>query len=297
MPATMPADFAFVPKVWDDAISAYFPKKLVFGAVADLNDTLTQKPGTTIDFPYFKQIGPVEKPAANEDLEVDKMQDDSFSAIVQEVGKAVSIRRAALMTSSQEQDRIFGEIQSQMARVHAEGVDADLITEVNTVGSYTQGFTSADTERATVKRLLRGGILAFGDRSDEIIAYYMHSLTYADVMSDSDTGFLKADANMPFWNQPGFMGMLLGRALFVSDQCPLTDAVSGKKTYTAFAVKAKPYGIIRKASVMPEQDYDLLSREYVFSTTQWYGVKSFHSKVSADDKRVARFSFQTEYAA
>lgn len=292
---TLPADFSFVPKVWEDAVMAYFPKKLMFGAVAMQNNTLTQKPGTTINFPYFKAIGAAEELLVTDDMTPDKIQDDAFSATVKEIGKAVSIRRGALMTSSQEQDVIFGEIQRQIARVHAEKVDADLITELNAEGNHEQGFlASAASDKATTQNILKGLISAFGDRQDECVALYMHSQSYLTIMNDSTAGFLKADANDPFWNMPGFMGRLLGKALFVTDQCPTGDVVGGKVTRHMYAVKANPYGIITKSGPIMESDYDLLGREYVFGGTLWYAVKAFHAKVSADDKRIARLTFATE---
>jgi N4-gp56 family major capsid protein len=297
MSTTMPSDFAFTPKVWEDAVSAYFQKKLVFGAMAAHNDSLTQKPGTSINFPYFKSISAAEEPAADETLSVDKLQDDAFSATVKEVGKAVGVRRAALMSSSQDQDRIFAEVQSQIGRVMAEKVDADLITEVNTSGSYVQGFTSTDTQYCNIARIMEGLITGFGDKQDECVALYMHSLNYLALMTDSTAGFLKADANDPFWNQPGFMGRLLGKALFVSDQCPRATDVSSKKTYQLFAMKMNPYGIITKANPIMESDYDMLNREYVFAGTQWYAVKSFHAKIATADYRVCRMSFQTTVTA
>lgn len=296
MPSTMPADFAFEPKVWEDAIQAYFVRKLVWGAMAVPNNTLTQKPGTSINFPYFKKIGDAQELAVDEAMAVDKIQDDAFSAIVKEVGKAVGIRRGALMTSSQEQNRIFGEIQEQIAKVMAEKVDKDLIAEVNASGSYSQGFlATAAADKCKINSVLSGLINAFGDRQDETVALFMHSQHYLNLMTDSTAGFLKADANDPFWNTPGFIGRLLGKALFTVDTCPeVSGGIDGKKAYHMFAMKANPYGYITKAVPMMEQDYDMLNREYIFGGTQWYGVKSFHSKVSADDKRVARLTFTTD---
>jgi hypothetical protein len=297
MAATVAADFQFEPKVWEDEISAYFPKKLVFGQLALINNTLMTKPGLTVDFPFFEAIGDAEEPAETDSLAVDNLTDDSFSATVKEVGKAVGIKRKALMKSAAEQDRIFSEIQMQMARVIAEKVDADLITEVNTSGNYVQGWTSVDTEKCSINRILNGLITGFGDRQDEAVALIMHSQNYLDLMTDSTAGFLKADANDPFWNMPGFMGRLLGKALFISDQCPRGSDVSSKKTYHAYAMKVNPYGIMMKSSPIVESDYDMLAREYVFGATQWYAVKGFHGKVAASDKRVCRMTFQTALTA
>ena len=63
MAATLSTDFVFSPKVWKEHVAAFFRDQLVFGAIADRDDSLSQQPGTTINFPYFKSIGDAEEPA------------------------------------------------------------------------------------------------------------------------------------------------------------------------------------------------------------------------------------------
>lgn len=296
--SSLPADFLFEPKVWQGHMKAYFDRKLVWGAFASKVNDLESKPGTTINFPYFKAIGSAQEPAAADALLVDKLQDDSFSAVVKEVGKAVGIRKAALMTSAAKQDEIFGEVQSQIARVHAEKVDADLVTELNTSGSYISGFTSANnTELMNIRRILQAKVNGFGDKQSDAIGIVMHSQHFLDLMSDSTSGFLQGSANDPFYNVDGFMGRLLGMALVIADTCPQLADIGGKKAYGAFIMKANPYGIITKQMPEIEYDYDMLHREHVFAGTQWYGVKSFHAKINALDLKVTRMNVVTQVSA
>lgn len=291
---TLPADFNFSPKVWSDHIMAYFDRKMGLGQLAVMDNTLTAAPGTTVDMPFYKKIGDAEEPAADEALSVDKLQDDAFSATVKEIGKAVGVRKAALYKSAAKRESIFGEIQAQIAQVMAEKVDKDLITEMSTVSNYIAGFdAAANTDTCIISRILQGKITAFGDKQDQAVAIAMHSQHFLTLMNDTTAGFLKADANDPFWGAPGFIGRLLGMALFTLDTLPRLADVGGKQVYGAFVFKPNPYGIMVKQEVDMETDYDLLHREYVFAGTQWYAVKAFHGKVSADDKRIARLAFAT----
>jgi N4-gp56 family major capsid protein len=296
--SSLPADFAFSPKVWQDHMAAYFDRKLVWGAFASRVSDLESKPGTTINFPYFKAIGDVEEPGAADALQVDKLQDDSFSALVKEIGKAVGIRKSALMVSAAKQDEIFSEVQSQISRVHAEKVDKDLVAEINTVGNYINGFTSAsNTELMNIRRVLQAKVTGFGDKQNDAVGIVMHSQHFLDLMSDSTSGFLQGSANDPFYNVDGFMGRLLGMALVISDTCPQLADIGGKKAYGAFILKANPYGIITKAMPEIEYDYDMLHREHVFAGTQWYGVKSFHAKINSLDLKIARMNVVTQVNA
>lgn len=298
MATTLPADFAFAPKVWADHIAAYFDKLLVAGAMASVDRTLTSRPGTTVNFPYFKAIGAAQKPSAVESLTPDKMQDDSFSCTVSEVGKAVAIRDAAFMASAAEKEAIMAEAQRQIARVMAEQVDADLYTEMNSEGNYTSAFLSADaTETLTVQRILRAKVNAFGDKHEHAVAIYMHSQHFLSAFSDTNQGFLKADATDPMYGRPGWQGRLLGMNVFITDQCPRLTDIGGKQVYASFIVKQNPYGILLKAEPSLEADRDILAREVVIASTQWYGVKAFHAKVNSADKRIARLDVVTELSA
>lgn len=300
MGATQSSDFSFVPKVWQDHISAYFDKKLVFGAYALQDNTLTSAPGETVNFPYFKAISEAEEPSQDQGLAVDKLQDDSFSATVKEVGKAVGFKKKALRVSAARSERIFSEAQDQIARVHAEKIDADLITEINTSGNYVAGLVASTTgEVANVNNINTARIMGFGDKSDQAVAIFMHSAHLLSLLNDSTAGFLKADA-MPEqsrMNVPGWMGKLLGMDVIVTDQVPRVTDISGKRSYACFIVKRNAYGFMTAENMDLEKDYDILHREWVLAATQWYAVKAFHAKIASNDYRIVRSEFCTTLSA
>ena len=279
MGATVSADFVFTPKVWKDHIAAYFDLKLVFGAIAARDDSLTSLPGETINFPFFKAIGAVEEPDETDSLTVDALSDDSFQATVKEVGKAVGVKKKAFKVSAARTEVIIQEITSQMGRVHAEKVDADLLTEFSTGGNFTNVPTLG--AGATVQRIAIGKTTAFGDKNRDAMFMQIHSLDLVNVMTDSGTGFLKADATDPMFRQAGFEGRLLGMAVFV------TDSVTEKEVWIH---KLNPYGFIVKQDMELESDYDILAREWVFTADQWYAVKSFHGKINSLDKKTAKLN-------
>ena len=287
MAATISTDFAFEPKVWKDHIAAYFDDKLLFGAVAAIDDTLTGQPGETINFPFFETIGDVEEPAETDALSVDNLSDDSFQATVKEVGKAVGVKKKAFKVSATRTERIIQEITAQMGRRHAEKIDSDLIAEVNTAGNYEEGFlATAAADVMNVRNLMRAKVVAFGDKQDEALAVHMHSLQFLDLTIDNTAGFLKADALDPFFRTPGFQGRLLGMAVFVTDKTPQLGAqIDGKDAYRAFFHKIDPYGFIIKQDMELDADYDILNREWVFASNEWYAVKSFHKKISPLDRK------------
>jgi hypothetical protein len=296
MSATQYSDVSFVPKVWSDHIEAYFNTKLGVASLGLMDRTLTGSPGETVNFPYYKAIGAAQEPAETEGLEVEALQDDSFSCTVKEIGKAVGWKDKALVKSAAGAAEQHAEAQRQIGRVFAEKVESDCITLINTSGNYVAGFvgTASGTHNANIRLLLQSKITGFGDKQDQAVAIVMHSQDYLNMMIDSTAGFLQANATDPMYGQPGFMGRILDMALFVLDSVPqVSGGINGHPAYYHFIFKANPFGIYMKRDMSPEQDRDILHRETVVSSTMWYGTCGLHAKVASNDYRVCRGAFTT----
>lgn len=296
--ATQSSDFAFEPKVWSDHSMAYFDKKLVYGAFALRSDTLKEEgTGDTVNFPYYKSIKKAEKPAEDESLTVDNLSDDSFSAVVFEAGKAVGIKKKAFKKSADSVAGVVSEAQEQIGRVMAELVDEELNNEITATNggsdilaaSYTNmsvaSVAAAAADVMNVRTLLSAKIRAFGDKNDEAVICFMHSLQWLDSQIDATAGFLKADANDPLSAIKGFTGTLFGMAIVVVDSVKKTQDIDGKSAYLSHFHKMNSYGIITKQEMEFDEDKDILARERLYTGNQWYGVKSFHKKISSLDKK------------
>lgn len=300
MPATSSGDIGFIPQVANDHIQGYFNDHLVMGAFAQKNTTLKDdaKAGETITMPFYKTIGAVEKPGENDSLTVDKLEDSSFSATVAEVGKAVGFKDAALIKNGDSKSNTYEEATRQIGRVQAEAVDNDLITEATANGNFELGYQAgAAGDVCNVQNLLRGKITGFGDKESEAQVLILHSQHIITFGVELFTKMLVKDANDPYNKIPGFKGRILDMAVVVTDKMPRVADVGGKRVFSALILKADAYGFIVKQDMLLESDRDILARETVIAATQWYAVKAFHGKVSANDKRICKMNFATEMAA
>lgn len=304
MPATQSTDFAFEPRVWSDHSVAYFDKRLVYGAFALRNRSLEgEGTGLTVNFPYYQSISEAEVVEEDESLEIDNLTDASFAASVFEVGKAVGIKKKAFKASADSQARIMAEAQRQIGRRHAELVDDKLNDEItlyndspgaigSTAASYNNmviGYTSPDSQaesRMNIRNLHVAKTRAFGDKAEAAVVCFMHPLQWLDSRLDSVAGFLKADANSPYSAINGFVGQLAGMAIVISESIKkLPTQIGAKDAYLAHFHKANSYGIISKQDMEFDEDKDILARQWVITGNQWYGVKSFHAKIHADDTK------------
>lgn len=290
MPATISADFAFAPKVWQDHIMAYFDRKLVYGAFALRDDSLTAQPGLTQNFPYFKKVGAAQIPAEDEGLIVDNLADDSFNVTCVEVSKAVGVSKKAFKTSAARTERIIQEVQEQIGRVMAEQVDADLLTAL--ASSSTTGYLSAAGNSygtMNIRNLNIGKVVAFGDKHKDSVVCFMHSMQFLDLMTDTTAGFLVANALDPMFMVEGFEGRLAGVALISVDTLPknANGQINSKNTWDSFICKANAYGFMVKQEMELESDYDILHRQWVFAGDQWYGCRTFDQTIDPLFKKTA----------
>lgn len=290
MPATVSADFSFAPKVWQDHIMAYFDRKLVYGAFALRDDSLTAAPGLTQNFPYFKKIGAAESPSEDEGLIVDNLNDDSFNVTTAEVSKAVGITKKAFKTSAARTDRIIQEIQEQIGRVFAEKIDSDLYTAI--ASSYTTGYLSAAGNAfgtMNVRNMNVGKLVAFGDKHKDSVVCFMHSMQFLDFMTDTTAGFLVANALDPMFLVEGFEGRFGGMALISVDTVGMNTAgqINAKNAYDSWILKSNAVGFMVKQEMELEHDYDILHRQWVFAGDHWYGTRSFDQTIDPLFKKTA----------
>jgi hypothetical protein len=290
MPATVAADFAFAPKVWQDHIMSYFDRKLVYGAFALRDDSLTAAPGLTQNFPYFTAIGAAQTPSEDEGLIVDNLTDNSFSVTCSEVSKAVGVSKKAFKVSAARTERIIQEVQEQIGRVMAEKVDQDLYVAL--ASSYTTGYTSGSGNsysNMNIRVLNIGKIVAFGDKHKDSVVTFMHSMQFLDMMTDTTAGFLVANALDPMFMVEGFEGRLAGVAVISVDTVGKNTAgqINSLNAYDAWVLKSNAFGFMVKQEMEVESDYDMLHRQWVYAGDQWYGTKSFDQTINSLFKKTA----------
>lgn len=294
MPATVAADFAFTPKVWQDHIMAYFDRKLVYGAFALRDDSLTAAPGLTQNFPYFKSIGPAQVPSEDEGLIVDNLTDDSFNVTCAEVSKAVGVSKKAFKVSAARTERVIQEVQEQIGRVMAEKVDQDLYTALSS--SFTNGFIAPNNSTVSprlgtmnISNMNVGKIVAFGDKHKDSVVIFMHSLQFLDMMTDTTSGFLVANALDPMFLVEGFEGRLAGLAIVSVDTVGKNTSgqINSLNAYDSFICKANAYGFMVKQEMEMESDYDMIHRQWVFAGDHWYGTRTFDQTISPLFKKTA----------
>ena len=332
MPATMAANFTFIPQIAERHISGYERKKLVLAKLAwQPRDKrkFNKTPGETITFPYYNFIGDAADGVENQDVEIDALGDASFTATVKEAVKGVGITDSALIKLGDTHAGWEMEAMKQMAFVLAKKIELDLWTELKKSTSRDrvkdavadislQGAFGGDkgandsgyaNQLCNIRALAEAMTEGWGDRREEAAAVILHSAHYNSIETDAQAGFLKADANDPLYKIKGFVGrspMFWGLPFFVNDGVPAEDNVtitdSGSatqdyKTFDAVFLKKDAFGLMMKQLPKVEQDRNIQKRLDFMVATQWYAVKSFHKVISTEDSRILFRKFATKLQA
>ena len=327
---TVKGSFSFVPQIAERHVSGFFRKRLIMGQLATVppvNEFPTQR-GGVITFPYYNTIAAAEEGREGIKPTRDTLGDSSFTAEIKEIVKSISITSTAEQYMGMSRAQWDVEATKQMGRVFAEKVEADIWTELGKATShmdltspskdatYSSAFAGDDKgqsaltdQKCNIRAIASGLTEAFGDRRNEAKAVILHSEMYKDIETDEKSGFLKADANDPFYKIKGFVGrssFLFGLAFFVNDGVPaganvtVTDSASATqayKTYNMVIIKNNAYGFIPKQYPEISYDSDIEARVDFMVGTQWYAIKSFHRAVSTSDNRIAFKRFTTTQQA
>ena len=331
MPATVRANFTFVPQIAESHISGYFRKHLVIAKLAwkPENNKFPSTPGNQITFPYFSVIGAAEDGVENTDVVIDDLGDSSFTATAKEITKGVGITDTALKAMGCTHAEWEKQAHMQVARVLAEKVETDVWTELHkntshdTLPSLVENIsinsqfgtdkgaqnTAYQNQLCSIRGLAEGLTDAFGDKRTEAAAIILHSQHYKDLETDTQAGFLKADANDPLYKVRGFVGraaMFWGLPFFVNDNVEdagnvtITDSATTTqafKTYNAVFLKKDAFGLMIKQMPKIEYDRNILKRQDFMVATQWYAVRSFHKVISTEDVRAGYRRFATKKQA
>ena len=328
MAITKQPDFKFVPQVANHNISAYFRRELIWGQLAlRIMSSFQEMQGLTATFPYYDKIGDAQDLTEDTALDIDSLGDDKFSVTVKEAGKAVGRTDTAKKAHGENPSRWETQAHAQIARVLAEKVDADLLTEISKSAASTSvrgdvaNITLATAFGAdkgkddakftanycTIRKISSDMTAAFGDkRFKELAAVVIHSKVYNQIEIDGGAGFLKADANHPLFNKYGFVGsnpMFFGVPFFVNDnvakgnKVTVTDSASATQKYQTYKnhyFKKDAFGLLVKQPPMVEYARNTLERKDVITCCMWYAAVHLNQRISPDDVRHSVATYLTD---
>lgn len=171
-----------VPEVYADMLQAEFPGKMVVGQLAVQSDALEGQAGETIYFPRFLPLMEAEDLTETTNMTPEALTtDNTSSATIKEVGKAVEITDKALLTAW---GNPLEEARRQMSLLAARRIDFDLIKEADANAAHSLDITGETTKTITSDTIV-DALAEFEDAIHDLAGLVIHSKQQADLFKTS----------------------------------------------------------------------------------------------------------------
>ena len=256
------------PQVMADMISAKLDKAIRFTPLADVDSTLSGRPGSEITVPRWNYIGDASDIAEGEAIPLDQMTTASTKMTIKKAGKGVEITDEAILSGLGDP---IGEAENQMLMAISNKIDNDLLASlsgaVQTATDLTKGLTVEQVD---------AGIAVFDDEDDAAIVL---------VCNPKDAMDLKADAGKNWLSGTELGANVIIRGTF--GEISGAQVVRSKKLArgSAYLIKVGALRIVKKRDVEVESDRDIVKKTTVITADEHYGTYLY------DPTKVVKLTF------
>lgn len=252
------------PQVMADMIQAELPNLIRFAPLADVDTTLSGRPGDTLTVPKWAYIGDATDIAEGSPIPLDAMATSTDTFSVKKAGKGVELTDEAVLSGYGDP---VGEANRQITLSIANKVDNDGLVALQ---GATQTYATPTGSGLTVAEL-DNAIQVFGDEELDNMVLLAHPTDAAVLRADAADQWVRASELGDRILERGVFGEVLGAQVARSNKLAVGEA---------YLVKAGALGLYMKRDVQVESDRDIVNKTTVITADQHYGV---HIK---DDSKV-----------
>lgn len=269
------------PEVMASMISATLPSKIKFAPLANIDSTLSGRPGSTLTVPKFAYIGAAEDVAEGIPIGITTLTTSATVFTIKKAAKAVEITDEAVLSGL---GNPIGEATNQLQMSIADKIDEDLVTclEGASLIHNDPGTFDLDT--------VANGLDLFTDEDDETKVMLMHPLD-ASVLRKAVAGS---------WQRYSDLGdsiVVNGTYGAVLD----AQVVRSRRVTRGLAHIVKPGAltIFMKRGAQVETDRDILAKSTVISADEHYGTYLYDESkaVNLDVRTTVTLTVTTAAAA
>ena len=236
------------PEVIADFVETKLTDKMLFAPLADVDYTLSGRPGDTLVFPVWNYIGDASTLSEASTLSVATLSQGSASVTVHKIAQGVEITDEAALSGLGDP---IGEGAMQITTALANGIDNEMLATLGTIGSAMTYETSGSTVAPTGDDIT-DALELFGEDIDGVKVAVVPPKAYTALRKagKSDGSWLPASEIAANIAIKGVVGEYQGCQILVSNKL--------KTSGNIYIVKPGALRLVMKRDVLVESERDIL---------------------------------------
>lgn len=242
------------PEVMAEMISAELEDAIRFAPLANVDNTLVGRPGSTVTVPRFKYIGDASTVAEGEAIDLTQLETDTDEFTIKKAGKGVELTDEAVLSGYGDP---IGEAGKQLTMAIANKVDNDAL---EALGSTTLEYKSADGLTFDAVDAAQD---IFNDEDTESMVLIANPKDVSKLRKSAGQDWTRASDLGDNIIVSGVFGEVLGAQIIRSRKV---------EEGTAYLVKQGALAIYMKRDIEVEDDRDIIHKTTVMTADQHYGA-------------------------
>lgn len=236
------------PEVIADFVETKLTDKMLFAPLADVDYTLSGRPGDTLIFPVWNYIGDASTLSEASTLSVATLSQGSASVTIHKIAQGVEITDEAVLSGLGDP---VGQGAHQITVALANGIDNEMLATLGTIGSTMTYQTSGSTVAPTGDDIT-DALELFGEDIDGLKVAVVAPAAYTALRKagKADGSWLPASEIAANIAIKGVVGEYQGCQILVSNKL--------KTSGNIYIVKPGALRLVMKRDVLVESDRDIL---------------------------------------